>query len=268
MKRNVLFIYYLLLSFRAYSGVIPLDSSFVQPASQDKSHASATLTVRSSPDSVFIYIDTLLIARTPIDSVIVQEGTHVIVAVHPDADIWEYQSMRETLSVHPSEHIFRTFNFPPVYHITSTPFDAAVEFGDSIVGSTPLLLVMNDDKKDVKVFKEGYEPASILLEAGRPEIHVQLTPLTGAVNTSRSIYLANIQSKNNFPVYLSTGTTVLTGVLAAYCKIKADSYYADYQRSGDPLTLNRVKTMDAVSGVSLAASEISLLVLSYFLMSR
>ena len=61
---------------------------------------------------------------------------------------------------------------------------------------------------------------------------------------------------------------VLGGVVAACCKIKADSYFDDYLLSGNPKTLADVRRLDTIAGISLAAGEVSLLTLCYFLISR
>lgn len=224
--------------------------------------------MHSSTEGIKVYSDTLLLGVTPIDSVQMQEGTHVIAFIHPEARNWQYSSMVETLVVHPAEHLARTVNFPFVYHITSTPYGAAVQYGDSVIGQTPLLLTAISVGRLLSISKEGYESVTIPLSTSYPEVHVDLHPLRGALTPGGSIYLADAQSKSSLPIYLTTGTSVLTGVVAAYCKIKADSYYKDYQQTGNPSKLSQVRTLDTVSGISLAASEISLLMLSYFLLSR
>ena len=80
--------------------------------------------------------------------------------------------------------------------------------------------------------------------------------------------LAKEQSISNFPVYASTASAVVTGVVAAYFKIRADNSYADFRQNGDPGLLDQVHNLDRASGIALAACQASLLFLTYSLLTR
>ncbi len=73
---------------------------------------------------------------------------------------------------------------------------------------------------------------------------------------------------NNLPLYLTTAGAIIGGGVAAYFKIQADKEYDDYQYTGDQASLDRVKRYDTISGIALAACEINLAALTYFLLSR
>ena len=246
------------------AGMFFHDSLYVQRSQT----GGATITVHSAVSGIKIYSDTVLLGATPLDSLQIGEGKHILTFVNPEAIKWRYSSIVETVTVHPSEHLCRTVSFPIIYHITSTPFNAMVQYGDSVIGQTPLLLSGTLRAGQIIISKEGYQAAILSLNTDNFEVHAELRPLEHTVPHTRSMYLADIQPKNNLPIYITTGTSVISGVIAAYCKIKADSYYNDYQINRNPHTLNDVKRLDTLSGISLAVSEVSLVMLSYFLISR
>jgi hypothetical protein len=93
-------------------------------------------------------------------------------------------------------------------------------------------------------------------------------PLTPRGSTRPRYALSSEAPRGQLPIYLSTAATILTGFAAVYLKMKADSYYDDYQLTGNPGTLNRTRGYDTASGIALAASEISLLTLTFILLSR
>jgi hypothetical protein len=230
--------------------------------------AEATLTIRSGIAGVKVFADSVYLGPTPLDSVRVSAGTHVFRFIHPEERSWLYPAIIETITLAPSGHLNRTIDFPAMYHITSEPYGATVRSGDSLLGQTPIFLPSTSIKNLLTITKDGYETQSVPMSIDRPEVRVALKSLHGPGFEKRGEYLSTEQSKSSLGIYLTTGATVVTGVAAAYFKIRADSYYSDYQQTNDPALLSKVRTNDTISGISLAASEFSLLMLTYLLLSR
>jgi len=264
MKPLLIILSVVLLHRSAVAG----DSLNAPGSSVPGSFNTSTLSVRSSPVGARVYCDTLCLGITPLDSVPLPTGVHVITFVHPDAQLWQNSSIVETLTVHPSESVHRTVSFPFIIRVSSDPFGATVRIGDSVVGSTPLLLIGSDGQKLLTLSKEGYGEVSVAMPDSSTGVHVSLHRLATAAASAPSPFLAENKSKGGIPLYVTTGAAVVGGIVAAYCKIKADSYYDDYLLSGRQETLRDVRRLDTIAGISLGASQVSLLALCYFLISR
>jgi hypothetical protein len=228
----------------------------------------ASVTFQSDRAGVKVYDDTLLIGTTPFNSVQVEAGTHIFRYVHPEERSWLYTAIRETVTLAASEQHTCVINFPVIFHITSEPYGAMIRSGDSVLGQTPLLVPSDSVGNIITLMKDGYETAEIPLYTDQQNIHIKLVKINGALLDEKAEYLSGEPSHSNTNIYIATGATVVTGIAAVYFKTKADSYYGEYRLTNDPRLLDKVRTYDTVSGISLAASEIGIFVLSYLLLSR
>jgi hypothetical protein len=259
--RNIIPILILVLYCALYNSVAA--------AEQDSSLTDgATVSIYADRDSVHVYEGGLYLGTAPCDSLSVQPGTHVFTYILGDRKDWLHSERTETLTIASSEHIVRNINFPAIFRITSEPYGAEIHVGDSVAGKTPFILSTNSQQNFIVLTKEGYREAAIPLDRAQTFINVKLETLDGLPATDKERYLSVEPSDNNLDIYLVTGATVLSGVVSAYCKIKADSYYSAYRRTNDPFALQKVRSYDTAAGISLAASEIGLFFLSYLLLSR
>jgi hypothetical protein len=227
----------------------------------------ATLSVHSGIPGVKVYSDTTFLGVTPVDGAKIDSGMHVLRFLHPDSRLWLQPAIVESVKVHPGEHIVRIANFPVLYHLSSEPYGATVRLRDSIAGQTPLDLSLQSEKTFVTLSMDGFDDETVPLTGETREVHVLLHSRTGNPADANG-YLSVEKSKSSFPLYVTTGATVVTGIAAAYWKIKADNYYHEYRLTGDASSLDRTRRLDVVSGIFLAASEFSLITLTYFLLSK
>ncbi len=241
------------------------DSTIMSLDTVDVKTQKAFLSVHSRTSAVKVFIDAILVGVTPLEDVMLDTGTHILRFVHSDEPNWLMPSIIETIMVHTSENIERTAHFPLVYHITSTPYGADVCYNDSLVGQTPFILTTLSAQGLVALTKEGYDRVELPLPLDGGIVHsfLQLQSYN-----SVSPLAERREVKNLTPVYITSGTAVLGGAVAAYFKIKADNYYNDYRNTGNQAALDRVKRFDTISGVALVTSEVSLFLLSYFLLSQ
>lgn len=229
----------------------------------------ATLTVRTQTPGVRVILDTTVLGVAPVEHIPLAEGIHILRLIHPDNRSWLQPVVIDTLIVHPGEQIVRAARFPLLYYITSDPYGAKILQGDSVLGSTPLRISLPSGINIIKLIKEGFEESILPLPSEPGEVRTQLIPIAGNGHFNHgSSYLMYDRTKPAFPIYVATGVTVLTGAAAAIFKIKADGYYNDYRATNDQLKLEQVRNFDLAAGISLAASEISLLALTYLLLSR
>ena len=94
----------------------------------------ARLSVQSDSSVVTVYVDTTLIGRTPIDSVSIDAGKHVLHFVQSNTLNWYQSPVVETVIVAPGEHVkrdvrFSSFGYTP--HVIPSPWQS-VSLNDSL----------------------------------------------------------------------------------------------------------------------------------------
>ncbi len=252
--------------FGAASAWSQIDASPSSPDTALHPGDEALLSVRTVPSGAKVMLDTTMIGIAPVESAVVQPGRRVLRLLPPDPRSWFQEAVIETLSVEPGERIRRDAVFSPSASVASDPYGATVAYRDSILGVTPLRLALRGGT--VSVQKPGYDSVDLSLPPGGGTVNVLLRPLSPGAPGPALPYLTSDESKSPLALYVASGAAIVGGVSAAYFKIKADGAYSDYLASGDQATLNRVHRLDLASGISLAACQISLGLLTYFLFTR
>jgi hypothetical protein len=222
------------------------------------------LTVESTTTGTRVLIDSMEVGTTPLRPFPISPGRHVLRFVDRDSPSWFHPAIEESLEATAHESIHRTVRFPRLLHITTDPYGASVRSRDSILGTTPLYVKGEMVGEIVEISRDGFTPLALPVPSGSSEVHAVLSPLIPSIAGS-SPYLSQEESGNSVPVIIVGTATVITGALAAYFKIKSDSYYGDYRQNGDTGTLDTVHRYDRISGISFAASQIGLMALSYLL---
>ena len=243
-------------------------SMFVPPDSLTPVVQMGSLRLTSNVAGAKVYLDSICIGEAPCELMSIGSGVHLVTVTHPDEHNWFHPSVTETLVVRPGEHLERLVKLAFVYNISSSPDDATIRRGDSVLGQTPLLYSTTSTDHELTLMKDGYERESLMFPDASGPVHVVLRPLPGEDRPALSALVAGGRSKNLMPVYYTLGGTVVAGVAAAYFKIKADSYHRDYQATGDPGALDRVRRFDTIAGIALVTSELGVLFLSYLLLSH
>ncbi|MBI3189020.1 MAG: PEGA domain-containing protein [Ignavibacteriales bacterium] len=70
------------------------------------------LTVKINSGVANVFVDSVFIGTTPLDSVSMKAGTHVLRFVRPDERSWYHVPVVETVSVSAGEHLQRNVEFP------------------------------------------------------------------------------------------------------------------------------------------------------------
>lgn len=68
-------------------------------------------------------------------------------------------------------------------------------------------------------------------------------------------------------LYITGGAIVAAGAVSAAAKIAADNAFEEYRRTGDAGRLSRTRSLDRTAAVSLAVTQISFALFTYFLLS-
>lgn len=231
-----------------------------------------TLTITSNIDSAWVFIDTVLVGRTPFTSDTLTAGLYRIRVLHPDIEDWLTGGIEDTLFLDAGQHRDVHYELNAAVIIHSVPFGADVLVGDSVVGQTPFLLTLDSvaSAETVTLQKAGFEPASVaILNGGRHALSIDLKRLWEKDLVPDPIFKDGGGTKDdNIRLYVAGAATVLSGAAAASFKIRADNRYAMYQKTGDPSLLSETRRLDTAAAVALVATQLGLGLFTYFILSE
>jgi hypothetical protein len=210
------------------------------------------------------------IGRTPVSIDSLSPGTHILTLQDPDAESWLTEPIRDTVRILEGEHKVLRYNFSPRYFITSTPFGAQVLVGDSVVGTTPIITSPSISLESMTLRKPGYEPTSIHLadyEGG--VVSIPLKKVWQNDENGES-YFKDYDGRGpkSAGLYITGAATVLTGVAAAYLKIKADDRYQQYLGTNNSSLLSQTNRLDTAAAIAIVATQIGLGLFTYFLFTQ
>ena len=249
--------------------ILLIGKSFGQTDSLFKSQDSqSTLSVNANIAGVKIFIDSNYIGVTPINCAVVADGIHKITAASFHSSKWNNEVYVDSINIPSNGHIDKYIFISKPTKIITEPFNAMVYKNDSLIGKTPLSI--DDLRRGAKIkFKlDGYRDSTIINSSQEflPKVFLQRLQIPDGKRGS--VFLDSDGSDKLLPVYITGGTAIISGITAAYCKIQADKFYKEYQITKNKQSLDRVKRLDAVSGISLAVSQVSIAILSYLLFNQ
>ena len=116
--------------------------------------------------------------------------------------------------------------------------------------------------------KQGYEPSTIRI-SGNNIVSIPLRKLWSKEGVDES-YLKELDGGDNKPIglYIAGAATVVSGVAAAYFKVKADGKYQQYFDTGNNTLLSQTNDLDTAAGIAIAATQVGLGLFTYFLFSQ
>lgn len=240
-----------------------------QPASQSDRFGS--LHIETDVDSAIVRMDSLTVGYTPLDLPGLLPGTYVLDIIDPDLSNWLTQNVTDSITVVAGEQTTRRYALQPRMALLSDPSGAEVLAGDSVLGTTPLLLPRDAVAHQSLVLrKEGYDQRTIMQPMEGATRGFAAFSLTKAWNIEGDAiaYGAVKPSPNTVPLYVTGVATVLSGAAAAYFKIKADSRYQNYQQTGDQAFLRQTDRLDTAAAISLALTQAGLALFTYYILSE
>lgn len=230
--------------------------------------SAAFFSIQSASDTFDVFDGSHFLGTTPLQGTMVIPGTHVLrYAVHCP-DVWRETSEAETLTATAGKRIERTISPPAIRSITSEPYGAGIFAGDSLLGKTPALVILDHTVHTLRFVKPGFEEQTVALSSGAADIHVVLSIRPDSKTPGSEVILAGYNSRGDFPIYASGAVAVLSGAAAAYWKIKSDNYYDNYRNTGNTDALTHVHSLDKAAGASLIISEIGISVFTWLLLTR
>ncbi|MBI5475279.1 MAG: hypothetical protein HY964_00915 [Ignavibacteriales bacterium] len=215
-----------------------------------------------------IFLDSISIGITPIETYKISPGTHHIKAISLPCSNSNQNIYLDTINLSSGVSLKKEIELHRGSAIHTEPFGANLFFNDSLIGTSPFILPDLKDGSVLKIKRPGYSDTSIFLSENLSITKILLQPVFKKGEAGHSEYLINNGAKSTLPLYISGGTAIAGGVAAAYLKISADRLYNEYRMNQNDETLSKVKRKDTISAVSLIISQVSLVIFSYLLFSQ
>jgi len=235
-------------------------------AQKDSSFFS--LSVNSIPDNYDVYVDSVLIGKTPLVNHKLKASTYTLKILNWST-LKEWESESKIILLDLKSDTSFTITFRNDYFINTIPSSASVIKNDSVYGFTPLRLFSKEKLTGNFILrKEGYFDKTINIDSygfGNSIVET-LTPNGVTKNNVWKNKNTNFNTKRNFPLITVLGAAVAGGTFGAFhFKSKGNDAYDRYLVTQNPADYDESKTNDTYSILFLVATEVTLGVLVYFL---
>jgi hypothetical protein len=236
---------------------------------QEPRHAS--LTLETNPSGADVFIDSSYIGKTPLEDHRLAPGVRIMRLFYPSALAWHAIAKSETLHVAAGSRIVRHVDVGTFTKIVSEPAGARVLLGGIEIGRTPLVLRRPHLLKgEVVIEKEGYVPQRIDLSLLTFPFIVKLQAESEALSSTQGEILPAdymLGASDHWLTYASASSMIVSGIVSAYLKNKANSDFDRYLLTKDPALLASTRRLDRWAAASFVVTQISFAVLTYILLS-
>lgn len=237
-----------------------------QSADSARTNAAA-LRISSEPDSAIVFLDGTRVGSTPLVLERLVPGPHTIRLVVGDPGNWFSDVTRDSLSLEPGSDRQIHYRLDHRFAIMTAPSGAEVLIGDSVAGTTPILVSYELARSgSLQVRMKGYAGVSVTVPpGGGSAVVLQLTPEQGA--GPGDLQPAEAGSRLT-SILISAGSVAISGVAAAYFKVSADEKNTRYLDTGDPTLRTQRDQRDMDAAVALVAMQVSLALLVSLLLAE
>jgi hypothetical protein len=229
------------------------------------------LTVESRPPGAAVYIDSVLVGTTPLREQETTVGQHTLRLVYPSPTSWLAVTKTVAIVVQTGQEARYDIELGSVFTILSTPSGASVLFQERDLGTTPLLYRSERLLSGTLLLKkDGFEPVVISLDQEYPvPSRIALKPLND-INRLPDVLPPDYQESVSprWATYVAASTMILSGVLSAYWKDRANNDFDRYRLTHDPALLASTQRLDRRSGIAITISHLSFAALAYLLLSE
>jgi hypothetical protein len=230
----------------------------------------ATITIETDQPGAKVFLDGDSVGTTPLRLTLTQGGKRQLRLVPRGATNWLIDPVNDTIDVdvlsgRGTEHTLR-YAFSSKVLLVSTPAEAEVWRGDSLIGTTPL--VVQRSYTPLLLRKMGYADTTLDISQVPAGILKASLQKVWKSTPDESIFKDAEESRSSLRLYITGATTVIAGATSAYFKVKADNLYSQYVRTRDPSQLAEVNRLDTAAGIALAATQLSLGLFAYFMLSE
>jgi hypothetical protein len=223
-------------------------------ASQDFSKVS----IYSNPENIKIRLDSVIIGQTPLISIEIKPGSHILEAITPTPGLWNSNNQLITFHTKPNKDTTIYIRMDEKIKINSVPFHAKLHNEDRYLGLTPFTISYYENRgKTMRLEKEGYKTLFFVLNEPKSQSFklekIELNPDNENNSFTYSLFHKRIKSK-----FLFLTGTVAAHWVAFYFKNVADDNYNKYLKTTNPDLMthywDKTQKYDRMSDVSLVVS--------------
>jgi hypothetical protein len=229
------------------------------------------LTVESRPSGATVFIDSVMVGTTPLREYETTVGPHTLQLVYPSSTSWPAVTKTVAIEVQAGQEARYDIELGSVFTVLSTPSGASVLFQERGLGTTPLRY-RSDSPLSGTLFlkKDGFETVAIPIDHEYPvPLHIELKPLDKTNRLPDVLPPDYLDSTSpRWATYVAASTMILSGVLSAYWKDRANRDFDRYRLTHDPALLASTQRLDRRSGIAIAISHLSFAALAYLLLSE
>ena len=241
---------------------------FAQPARPSDSTGVAV--ILTEPAGADIYVDSVLVGKSPVTSVIVGRGWHKIRAFYPSVFAWNAVTKQDSLNVSGSGTTEIRLVLDNVVRVQSNPPGSIVRYQGSELGITPLYAQLPSlQAGDLVIQKDGYD--SVQVSPGQIQrgfLNVHLSPRNETERLPDVLGVNGRISRDRMLTWASGTTMIVSGIVSAFMKDKANRHFDAYLQNNDQSDLSATRRFDRGAAATLILSQISLGVLAYFLLAE
>lgn len=229
--------------------------------------AAGWVLVETNEPSAHVYLDSIYVGVAAEGAFQHDSGPVVVKLVPAERSNWSIAPVEDHVQVVQGDTAVVQLPFPVYYRIESVPYgaDVVLREGDEmrLMGKTPLTFhVPGPLKAPISVEKSGYISARI--DPGAERWNRHLVPLEQAPRTEGAVAGAEVpwspprSIRTTWIDYAAIGIAVVSGVAAVHYKFKADDLYERYEKTGDPMLEDRIRSLDIRSGIALGTMQVGL----------
>ena len=247
--------------------------SILSGQTQPPADSAGIASITTDPAGADVYIDSVLIGKSPLKGITLARGAHKIRAFYPSVFAWNAIVVLDSLTVSGSAPQEKRLILGEILRVQSDPPGGTVRYGGTELGSTPLYLRLpSKPAGDLVIQKEGYDSLRVSTsEMNLGFLKVQLSPRNGSGISSRPSDVLGINGaipKDYMMTYASGAAMIVSGVASAIMKDRANRNFDTYLQSNNPADLTATRRLDRGAAATLIISQISFAVLAYFLLAE
>jgi hypothetical protein len=205
----------------------------------------STLIIETDIIPVNILINDSLVSEESIFNAKLADGIYKIIVME-NVDRLDAKMFIDSIELKNCEEKKLVYKDQKKVYLDSSPQDAYVFMGDSLLGNTPLFIPKSFN--ELRLTKPQFEEKVVFNSQIMENSIVNLN------------FIGNHKEESFF--YSTTfkilaGTALVLGAASAYYKLKADDAFDEYQYTGNKDKLDETNKYDVVSGVTFTALQIN-----------
>jgi hypothetical protein len=243
------------------------------PADSLAQKGTARLRIVTDVDSAIVVLGGNVVGRTPFVAESLSAGVYQLEILHPDMANWMTPTIADTIRIVGGENTTLKYTLVGGILVQSVPDGASVVVRDSILGVTPLALLVGRFPRGgmIQVKKAGFEPVLVdlsLAKRGVLTVPLRRQPGPAGEGDESGLVISRGQGGKTARLYISAGVLLVSGIATVWFKNAADQRQEAYSVTGDPFLLAESKRLDTAAGISLGVLQVNIGLFLYFLLSE